>query len=364
MSHSYDPRRRQEVTVPVSFSAQEGAPGAHDKREARLIVGIALGSGLMLGLVSVVLFQLTLHLFRAAVPSPVTGGACSESKPCPEGYICQENLCLPAVAPSEVSCEPYDTCGTEDSACICKEPSTCDNHSCIPPKQAQSSACDDPLFQKLLTRVAKKCDGDIGKCPPDKLKDFALDSADFDEIIRLVPETITIHFMGGAPNLSAEEEDHYLKRMTDLKVIESLRNAKVTLLIGRSSKGGSSFTNDEISRLRGQKARTLIEELVKRTNTDDKTRARILGTTKQLILGNRKIIQPDFFKDSYRNRLIAWTDAEESRLLSNLRNYEQLSRKEKRWTRNLINQVALVVPIACELPRVTDAQPEEPEATR
>ncbi|HGG57422.1 MAG TPA: hypothetical protein ENK31_06460, partial [Nannocystis exedens] len=105
---AHNHHQRQEVTVPVSFSSQEGAPGAHDKLEARLIVGIAIGSGLMLGLISVVLFQLMLHLISKAAPVSATAGACSESRPCPEGFNCREELCVAAVAPEENICAPYD----------------------------------------------------------------------------------------------------------------------------------------------------------------------------------------------------------------------------------------------------------------
>lgn len=364
MSHYDHHRQPQEATVPVSFSPQEGAPGTHERRENRLIVGIALGSGLMLGLVGVVLFQLTLHLFREVVPSSATGGACSGDNPCPEGFICQEGLCLTVVLPpDQQQCQPNDTCGTEDSVCTCEAPSTCENNSCIPPKMAQSSACDHPKIQEMLTRVAEQCKGNINKCPPDKLKTFALASADFDKIIQLVPETISLHFPEGKPQFSPAQRSHYLDRMRDLKVIDSLKAAKVTLIIGRASAGGTSVQNDEVSRMRADFAYNCIETLIE--NTDNDTYQHIKATQKKLILGNRKILQPSFFKVSHSNRLIAWTNTVESALLSNLRNFDQLSRAQEQWTRKRINQVTLVVPIACALPGAIQAQPQNgPEAAK
>ncbi len=359
MSH-YDHRQRQEVTVPVSFSAQEGAPGAHEQRETRLIVGIALGSGVMLGLISIVLFQLTLHLLRTDMPPRVTGGACSGGMPCAEGFICQDGLCVATPPPEHQRCQPNDTCGTEDSVCTCEAPSTCVDNSCVPPKAVQSNACDDPKVQELLTRVAEKCKGDINTCPPDKLKKFALASADFDEIIHRVPETITLHFPAGTPTLNAEQKSRYIERMKDLKVLDSLKNAKVILIIGRASAGGTRVKNDEYSRMRADTASDLIGELA--ADVDDKTYTRITTARKKLILGNRKILQPSFFKDSHRNRLIAWTDTVESTLLSNLGNIDQLSRAQERWTRKQINQVSLIVPLACELPGAS--QPQGSEAAK
>lgn len=342
----YHPRQQQEVTVPVSFTPTEGAPGAHDRRETRLIVGIALGSGLVLGLVCVVFFQIVAGIWKQSGTQPGVAGVCSTTIPnsCGRGLVCQNGTCV--IAKKNDVCSPRDTCGTPGSQCECVAPSTCEQNSCVPPKRPDmSAACENPNVQSLLARVAEKCKNNIDTCPASALQDFALASADFDEIIHQVPETITIHFPEGEPNLSREERDYYLRRMQDLKVIESLEKANVILIIGRSSAGGSARRNNIVSKARGQAALNLLKEI-----SSEETYSLLNAKAKRLILSNNKIIQPAFFEESYRNRLLAWSNADESTLLVNLRDPASLSPEEDSWTRKTINQVAIIVPIACDLP--------------
>jgi len=341
----YGQRQQQEVTVPVAFPPLEGAPGTDDRREARLIVAIAVGSGLVLGLIGAVLFQLVLALLGGVRPAPMAcqPGTCEEGLVCGPQGVCRE-------PPARTQCMPYDTCGTAYSTCECtgQNMACSDDNLCIATTaQPTQSACENKKIQDLLTRVNEMCKGDIGRCRPEDLQKFAIASKDFDEIISLVPETITVHYAAGKPSLSDKHREYYLQRMRDLRVIDSLSTAKVILVIGRASAGGAESVNNKVSRARGQETVDLLRKL---TKTADSGTYNKLSQVKLLILGNNKIIEPKFFEKSFRNRLIAWSAAMEATLLANLDNAEDLSSEDDQWTRDAINQVGIIVPIACDLP--------------
>jgi hypothetical protein len=205
----------------------------------------------------------------------------------------------------------------------------------------------------VLVEVQKTCQGSWNNCPEDKLKDFVLNSADFDQVIAAVPGTMTVHFPGGRPFLSHGKDwpsdaelAHYRKQLSTPAVAKALSEAQDLLLIGRSSHSQNPEEDLRYSRAR---VNTVTELLTSSAPGPSESTA-LRGKFRQLMLGSRKVLQPDVFAKNYANRIVAWNEDIERYLRSKLVDVTKLSAKERKGILGMVNQVVFVVPIPCKLP--------------
>jgi len=225
---------------------------------------------------------------------------------------------------------------------------------------SEDASCADPQVIGLLQRLADRCAGAFDSCPEGELTSFAVAAEDFDDVVRRFPGTVTLHFPPGTPPIRGRASDplwpppelraHYLARLEGLEVAPRLRAARSVLLIGRASQGGSAGTNNLYAKARANAA----YELLAATLSDEAERAALGAKVKRLILSDRRLLAPEFFAAHYAEGMIGWSRGSEEALRSLLAGR---SGWEEAWTRDTINQVAFVVPIACEMPAARSVPP-------
>ncbi|MBK8266745.1 MAG: hypothetical protein IPK80_36140 [Nannocystis sp.] len=221
-------------------------------------------------------------------------------------------------------------------------------------------SCGDPQVLGLLQRLADRCAGSFDSCPEGDLTSFAVAAEDFDDVVRRFPGTVTLHFPSGTPPIRtraweapwppADLRAHYMERLERLGMAERLRAAKSVLLIGRASQGGSAGTNNLYAKARANAA----YELLSATLTDEAERAALGAKVKRLILSDRRPLAPEFFAAHHVDGMITWSPGNEAALRSLLKERDGGATA---WARDTINQVAFVVPIACELPPARSVLP-------
>lgn len=347
---------------PESTIAQTGATTRdppHDTRAARLLLGVTLSTAVTLGVLGVVLLQLIVALAtqqqQRAEPARAQcrDGVDSE---CEAGEVCEGGRCVPAKQAS--SCQVGDPCGGPEG-CTCAAGLTCVEGQCAAPTAA--AICGDPAVAGLLRGISEVCNGDIHECPPEKLEKYAISAANFDEVMSKFPATITLHFPDGNPRVrgwpSAAARAYYEQRLKHPAVLRALMNAEDILLLGRSSEGGSVTENHTISRERAGVVRDLLVDLA----PSQSERSELTRKIYLLLMSNDRLLDANFFASRYANRLIAWSSEIEGTLRANIQGYAGLRGREGRWTRNTMNQVVVIVPLPCKLPRA-EATPSPPAA--
>lgn len=338
-------------------SGQPTPRDASDTRDVRLLLGVTLTSGVTLAFLGVVLLQIVVAL---AVPQTSRGGTEASPRPechdgvdseCDEGQVCAAGRCVAAVRAQ--ACQVGDACEVDGAVCTCEGELRCVEQKCVAPEIAPGT-CHEPEVADLLKGIAETCDGDLGTCDADKLEKFAVDSTNFDAVMAKFPTTITVHFPDKSPPLtggrkwpSGAQREYYRSRLGHPFVAAALAKAEDILLIGRSSEGGHEEENYQYSRLRVEVVRDLLMENV---GSQSEHRA-LAGKLQKVLLSNRRVIEPDFFRKHFTNRLIAWSSDAEALLRVNIHEFETLRGRTRPWTNRIMNQVVFVVPLPCKLPR-------------
>lgn len=328
---------------------RDSAP--HEARAARHMVGVMLAIAATLALTATAFLQMVVTLIDTRTPPPGTQAAeCVEGDPegCPADYTCMGSNCVPV--PALDTCQVGDSCDTSGASCRCLPPLTCQDQVCS--ADLPTPACELPAVQKLLAEVYKTC-GNIQNCPEDKLEDFIVKSADFDQIVTAFPGTITVHFPSGAPSIdgkrewpSAEQRNHYITMLSAPHVAAAIRDAQDVLLIGRSSPTTNVNQDLDYSRKRIAKVTEWLVSAAGSPSASTAIRAKLRTT----ILGGKKVLQPDFFIKHYANRIIAWDEVAEANLRAKLPGFANLGARVKNDLRGQINQVVFIIPISCKAP--------------
>ncbi len=339
----------------ASGTRAEPTPSAQETRAARLMIGVMLASASALAFTGAVFLQLVMiSISQSKPPIPSIAPGCREGDPsgCQSGQTCQGGTCVQVAAID--TCQVGDSCDMDGASCRCVAPLHCEAQVCRADKKPTS--CDDPAVQRVLSGVVETCKGSWDSCPDDKLQDFALKSADFEEVLAAFPDTLTVHFPGGQPPMdsgkgpwpdTAEVRNHYQGQLARPAVAKALREAKVLLIIGRSSQGGHEQDNLRYSRKRVD---LVVDWMLKAAASGPAESTELRGKLKRLLLGSRKILEPGFFLKHYANRIIYWSPDAEDNLRSNLAKLSSLSGKNHQDTVNTMNQVVFIVPIPCQLP--------------
>lgn len=323
-----------------------------DTRAARHMLGVTFFAACALGLTAAVFLQLILTMSRQSqVVATGRVSECEEGDPlaCPSGSTCSGGTCVDI--PTLDTCQVGDSCEVSGASCRCQAPLGCQANVCT--ANIPTVSCDDPVVHKVLAEVQKTCQGSWHNCPEDKLKDFILKSAEFDQVLAAFPGTMTVHFPGGRPYLSAAgdwpsegELAHYRKQLSTPAVVKALNEAQDLLLIGRSSQGNNANEDLKYSYARVN----MVTELLTSTATGPNESTALRGKIRQLLLGSKKVLQPDFFVKHYANRIVAWSEAAEINLRAKIAGIDSLSAKERKANLGTMNQVVFIVPIPCKLP--------------
>lgn len=330
-----------------------------EARTTRLLLGVTLTTGATLGFLGVVLLQLIVALVTAPGPKPEptkTGGPqCHDGVDgeCGDDEVCLGGRCI--AARRAPACQIGDPCEVADAKCSCGGDLRCVEHECRAPAPSSSATCDDAAVAEVLKGIADTCNGDLGTCDADKLEKFAVESRHFDAVLAKFPTTITVHFPDKSPPPSGGPavwpvdamRAHYQARLSHRFVAEALAKAEDILLIGRSSEGGQAQENYEYSRLRVEVVKDL---LLDNTRSQSEQKA-LLGKIHKVLLSNHRVIEPDFFRKHFTNRLIGWSSPAEETLRANIAEYDALQGRARVWTNRIMNQVVFVVPLPCKLPR-------------
>lgn len=336
-------------------SAPDSHPLTEDLRALRHLLAITIIAGLTLGLV---LWTAAEH-FGAWLDARVapTLPRCSDEADCEGGRLCHDGYCINAPSGGPLpQCGPGDACELADAECQCAAPMSCTDHACAPPPLA-AAACEKPEIQRLLAGLAVQCAGDYFTCPESKIEDYLLSSEAFDQLLAEFPDTVTIHFESGKPPRGAgrewppkEVEEHYLSRLGEADTRRALQQANLILLVARASGGARSASeiesNYQYARLRAHEAKRLIERLGDAPAAISALSAKI----KPVNLGASRALDPEIFYKNYRNRRITWSELADSAFARALDAYSQLSSKDQRAWREIVNQVVVIVPITCALP--------------
>jgi len=268
---------------------------------------------------------------------------------CPTGTTCAGGSCV--AIPALETCQVGDSCEVSGAGCRCQAPLRCQANVCT--ADTTTASCDDPIVHRVLVEVQKTCQGSLQNCPEDKLKDFVIKSAEFDQVLAAFPGTMTVHFPSGRPVLadpsgwpSEDEEAHYRKQLSTPAVTRALRDAQDLLLIGRSSKSTNENLDLQFSKARVSMVTKLLTDVA--ASPDESTALR--GKIRQMLLGGKKVLAPDFFLKHYANRIVAWSTGAEQNLRAKIADITQLSPKDRAAILGQMNQVVFIVPIPCKLP--------------
>jgi len=334
----------REITVPGRKDpprAVVASPG--ELRTARLLVGITATAALAFALVAFIGFKLILDNIR---PEATSVAECVDDMGCDEGQLCQTGRCR--ASPSESICELNDPCGTGE--CECEPPMTCNAGVCVDPVPPPPPACDDPELQKALARLDKECQGNLGTCKLGSLTKFAMRNKAFDALISAFPDVITLHFEAGKPPLDdnpwpdAKTRDHYVERLARSKA--ALEAAKYIFIIARSSPHGNPRRNDLFAQKRSIHTKELLFAALDMTVAQ---RDAFGAKLREFILGPKRKIGREFFAQRYSNHFITWSKSSHNLLLKLIKSEQPLSERDEQWADDTINQVVLIVPVACEL---------------
>ncbi|MCB9570191.1 MAG: hypothetical protein H6710_23775 [Myxococcales bacterium] len=328
-------------TIEVQASSPQ-RPSAEEVRQFRHLLAVTITAGVTLGLLLFVAFRL-LDAWRRGDP-PATAVASAASLECEDGECLLESQTIPR-------CGDGDTCDAEGAQCLCLAPMRCVDRSCnAPPKEPP--VCTDPEVRKLLSELSVKCKGNFDTCPEDDLQNFAISSATFDSTLARFDNSITVHFNHGTPPLDdrawppEEIRQHYLARLDTPRNREILEEAKVILMISRSSGNAQDKKNLFFSQVRGRFVRSLLGDLA---NTPD-ARSRIMPKVKSLPLGARKVLAVSDLHERLGNQVITWSAKTDRALRQGIEEYDSLGPSQQEWVRKITNQVTFIIPINCELP--------------
>jgi len=337
----------------LARSGESATPNLDDTRVARHLLGLTLTVSATLGLMGVVLVQLIVALVRQPprALAPVERGrdmcTLGSTTDCEVGEVCENGRCV--AARRATACEVGNPCDVQGATCTCGGDLTCDAGVCRAPTKV-ASVCSAPEVQEILRELAETCKGDVQGCPDEKLEEFALASKNFDGVLANFPSTMTIHFPDGQPAVDVDwpvdpMRKNYRDRLGEKFMVEALQKATQVLLIGRSSEGGTTAENHKFSRRRLDTVIDLLAENAKTPKDEAELRRKI----KTLRLGNKKILEIEFFREHAPERIIAWSPEEEQTLRVDVKN-DDLRGHARRKTRRLLNQVVFIVPLPCTLP--------------
>ncbi|MBK8262281.1 MAG: hypothetical protein IPK80_13210 [Nannocystis sp.] len=324
-------------------------------REARHYWAMTIVAGLVVAAVVMAFVE----LFVWAVgqhrgPSAGMAPQCREEDPasCADGQFCRGGRCVAAPLVAGLVCQDGDTCGVPGARCECNSPMSCVDKTCVAPP-SEPPICDDVDVQALLGEVGRQCEGSLKDCPDEDLKKFVISSKAFDEVVAKFPDTISVHFPDGTPSPgdsswpTKEVKDYYQASLASERLKRAMQGAKIVLTIARSSKGGSPDDNLKYSRTRSE----IVHKALIAAAGSVAERDRMESKLKSLLLGDRKLLNPQYFSRSLSQRIYAWSKSEEESLRSDLSRFDKLSRSEKARVERLLNQVVIIVPLPCELPR-------------
>ena len=323
---------RSDTEVPTqATSRRSNRPSQDEARELRHIVAAVIVSGITLGFILVLSVKLLLFL----------NGSPRTTEPPP--YPAADDITPPP-------CGAGDSCDMDSAECTCEAPMSCNNNSCTEPAKSPP-ICSDEEVKKLLSEISAKCKGDLETCPEDELKKFALASDTFDSTLARFNSSITIHFDAGSPPLKdPKAKDHYLKRLDTERNRQLFDEAKVILLISRSSPDrvrGKKNQNQNLiySRERGRFAQKLLKGLY----PTPAEQSRVMTKVKSLPLGSQKSVPVKDFRERHGNQNITWSPRSDRAFGNSVKRYEQLDRASKRRVDEITNQVTYIIPINCDL---------------
>lgn len=326
---------------------------AGDRRTARLLVGITAGTALAFACIAFVGFQLILHTIGIGKPPEVecTEGVLPDA--CGDGRFCQAGRCMVNIDLGPSRCDVGDPCGAT-SSCVCDGAMECVADACAMKLPPQPDVCETPEVLDALRQLNTACAGDIRSCPAPDLGRFAIKYKNFDKLVANFPGTLTVHFPGGLPPISTTStpaepwpkgaiEATYRERLA--RSADAFRAAKFIFVIARSSPGGNVVRNELFAQERGKVVKQLILDALALPN---KERDEIEGKFRDFILGPKRKLDRAFFAERFANRFITWDQGSRERLLHHLP-AEELSEADETWVQQTINQVVVIVPVACEV---------------
>jgi hypothetical protein len=349
-----DPRISTSMPQPaVSPDEMAARQRRHDERDGRLLVGLTVVSALTAALGLVLAFQVSQYnagrhsnAAPAAPPAECTEGELPSR--CQPGEICQDGLCVPPGAPSR--CEPGALCGT----CECEQPLACDAQNvCVLPRNR--GVCDDAEVIKFLSVLKEKC-GNARKCESKDLDKYAINYADFLNLMVQFPSTLAIHFPDGEPSPlatrrwpRAAESEHYINRIRSTG-LEELKAADRVILVGLASRGRRVKDRDVNTAITLQRL-IATQDLIRSAAASVLPPAEVDAIEEKISfihLGDWRPIDARFYGKQYGNRPIAWDRGTEEHLMSLVEQGDVSgSPEDLRWRDRLINQVVFVVPIPC-----------------
>lgn len=336
--------------------ARPGGIPPQDLRETRHLLALTIVTGLTLGIVVFVFFEVLRYSLGRGQGDALGAAApaCQEGDDtCGPGNICQAGRCIAVNLPAALPCQDGDTCGVANATCTCDAPMRCVDATCVAPTHERVE-CEDPDVRELLTAISSKCDGDFLGCPESDLSNFVISSRTFDSVLAKFPDTLTVHFPGGKPPLGGKRKwpndrvsEHYRQEIATPRAMKAMREARVILLIARSSAGGVEEENRLYSRRRGD----LVRSLILKSAATPAEQAELEGKIKHLILGSAKILMAKQFAERLGNRMVGWGPAEQALLRAQVAGFSTLAPTVQEGVSNLLNQVVFVVPITCDLPK-------------
>jgi hypothetical protein len=344
------PRRPQEqfddppgeVTFPGSSVVVDARITRAELRSARFIAVISVVSAVVLAFVMVLGFQLLRHVLgdRSVAVAECTEG--EEVDRCAEDEICVRGRCHESRTPP-VRCQLGGAC--PDDACRPDPKLRCDEETGRFVPSAPPDACEEPAVMSVLRDLLKKC-RNPNHCKPSEIADFAIGREDFIDTLVRFPGAVTVYFPSGQPKSltawpGAAAEDHYIERIAPQ--MPAFERAHTIMLVALASRGGA---NQVLTHRRAQASQNLLIEAARRhggialDSLEKKLRLAYLGDRVQL--------DADFFAAKVVQRL-ATPDTKTEDFLGSLLEDPALPRESQDLRDRMINQVAFLVPIHCDL---------------
>lgn len=346
------PAAAAEVTVPGRRRALEARRfSSSELRSTRFLVAISAVTAIVLALVVVLGFQLLRHILPRAGQ---TGGAqCIEGDDdsCLEGQTCIGRRCTTVLPPKR--CQVGDPCARK---CEVGPTLQCSEHGkYVVAKPASNDICSEASVAKFLNEVGKKC-GTLKSCETHQLAEFAIDHAEFMDLMRTFPGTAALHFSSGKPNSSlwpatgGKTEAHYVAGLEGL--IGALPRAQTVLLVALSSRDTPADVSDPgqaedgLTLMRAKAAERVLLAAARRAALDlDKLDDQL----KFVLLGKRRQLDAAFYAGDVVVRSVTWDEKSQDQLRGLIEAGEDLPPRERRWRDRTINQTVFIVPIPCGL---------------
>ncbi len=343
-----------EETLPRSrrsFEAHRFSSSA--LRSTRFLVAISAVTALLLALVVVLGFQLLRHILRGVAPGG--GNQCVEGDDdgCRDDQTCVSGRCMTVLPP--LRCQVGDPCA---SKCEAAPVLRCGEHGkYVAAKPATSDVCADANVARFLTEVGKKC-GSLRSCETHQLAEFAIDHADFMELMTTFPGMAVLHFNSGKPSSSqwpapgSKTEAHYIEGLAGL--VEELGRAQTVLLVALSSRDTPKDVpdvgqaEDTLTLARANAAERLVLAAARGTSSTAELDA-LDNKIKFVLLGKRKQLDADFYDRDMVGRSVTWDPKSQDKLRSLIEAGDKLLPRERRWRDQTINQTVFIVPIPCGL---------------